>query len=69
MRRPRPEFIPRERFWELLPKRTLVKIVSLLILLVSVIYLRSRTDLLVGFFGPPPAVKGSHPNPVTSSTP
>ncbi|HEY0709276.1 MAG TPA: hypothetical protein VGG33_20870 [Polyangia bacterium] len=44
----------RESLLSLLPKRTIAKVLFLLILLIGVVYLKGRTDLLVGLFGPAP---------------
>lgn len=72
---PPPEFIPRERWYTLFPKRSVGKIVALLLLLAVVIYFRGRAGRVVRFFGnvapashssPKPGAAGS---PVPSSTP
>jgi hypothetical protein len=42
-----------------LPRRTLGKVVTLLLLLAAVIYFRSRTDTVVRLFGP----QGGNPTP------
>lgn len=46
------EFPPRENLLALLPRGTLWKVVSLLVLLAGVIFLRCRSDLLVGKIDP-----------------
>ena len=48
---PPPEFIPKDRWYTLLPKGTVGKIVALLIMLAAVIYFRSRASKVVGLFG------------------
>jgi hypothetical protein len=48
---PPPEFIPRDRWYTLIPRRSLGKIVAMLIMLAAVIYFRSRAGNVVGLFG------------------
>ena len=48
---PPPEFIARDRWYTLLPKRSLGKVVALLILLAGVIYFRARAGRVVGLLG------------------
>lgn len=48
---PEPDFIPRERWFALLPRRSLAKIVALLVLLAAVIYFRARAGTVIQFFG------------------
>ena len=61
---PPPEFIPKDRWYTLLPKRSLGKIVALLILLAVVVYFRGRAGSLVRLVG-----KTAAPVPTTSSPP
>ena len=44
---PPPEFIPRDRWYKLLPRRSLGKVIALLIMLAGVIYFRSRAASVV----------------------
>jgi hypothetical protein len=48
---PPPEFITKDRWYTLVPKRSLGKIVAMLIMLAAVIYFRSRAGNVVGLFG------------------
>lgn len=48
---PPPEFIPKDRWYTLVPRRSLGKIVAMLIMLAAVIYFRSRAGNVVGLFG------------------
>jgi hypothetical protein len=48
---PPPEFIPKDRWYTLIPRRSLGKIVAMLIMLAAVIYFRSRAGNVVGLFG------------------
>jgi hypothetical protein len=48
---PPPEFIPKDRWYTLVPKRSLGKIVAMLIMLAAVVYFRSRAGNVVGLFG------------------
>ena len=64
----------RENLLTLLPKRTIAKVVFLLILLGGVIYLKTRTDLLLGVIAPEtqtgapvPRLPHTNTNPVPSS--
>jgi hypothetical protein len=72
---PPPEFIPRDRWYTLLPKRTVGKIVALLLLLAGVIYFRGRAGRVVRLLGnvAPPThsspKSGAAGSPVPSSTP
>jgi hypothetical protein len=67
----RPE---RDSLLTLLPKRTIAKVMFLLILLAGIVYLKGRTDVLVRLFEPvakPVAPtrfdRATTPNPVPSS--
>jgi hypothetical protein len=64
----------RESLFALLPRRTIAKVVFLLILLAGVVYLKGRTDLLVRLFEAPSKptsptrfAPATAPNPVPSS--
>jgi hypothetical protein len=48
---PPPEFIAKDRWYTLVPRRSLGKIVAMLIMLAAVIYFRSRAGSVVGLFG------------------
>jgi hypothetical protein len=49
---PPPDFVPRERWYKLLPRRSVGKVIALLIMLAGVIYFRSRAGSVARLVGP-----------------
>jgi hypothetical protein len=65
---PPPEFIARDRWYTLLPKRSVGKVVALLILLAGVICFRRRAGSLVKFVGNTP-IAGPAARPGSTARP